>query len=466
MVFEEFGVTPDAWQADALAAFADPTRQRIALQACAGPGKSAVLAWCGLNFLACYSDGTNHPNGAVFSVTGDNLKNNLWKEFAVWRGRSPFFRAAFEMTAESIFARDYKDTWFLNARSWAKSADAEQQGRTLSGLHAKSVLILGDESGDIPPSVLRAGEQAMSNCAWGKIVQAGNPTSHTGMLYHSVKEQAHLWHVIRITGDPADPKRSPRVGLEWAQGQIDLYGRDNPWVMAFILGKFPPTSVNALLGPDEVAAAMGRHLTIDQYEFVQKRIGVDVARFGDDRTVLFPRQGLAAFNPVVMRNAPTQDIAARLILGKSRFKSELELIDDTGGWAAGVIDACGLGGVHLMPINFSGKADDPRYFNKRSEMHFRAAEWVKAGGALPNIAELAREATAPTYWFENGKMRVVEKETIKKQLQGHSPDYWDALCLTFAIADLPGRDAPGMAGIHGTRGHAVSEWDPTAEPNE
>src|SRR5574338_1652203 len=107
-----------------------------------------------------------------------------------------------------------------------------------------------------------------------------------------------MWHTIRITGYPDDHNRSPRIDIDWAREQIKLYGRDNPWVMAYILGKFPPSSINTLLGPDEVAESIGRHLTEDKYGFAQKRIGVDVSRFGDDRTIIFPRQGLSAFTPV------------------------------------------------------------------------------------------------------------------------------------------------------------------------
>jgi hypothetical protein len=82
--------------------------------------------------------------------------------------------------------------------------------------------------------------------------------------------------------------------------------------MAYILGLFPTSAINTLLSPDEVESAMRRHLTEDQYNYAQKRLGVDVARFGDDSTVIFPRQGLAAFKPVEMRQANGPTVAARI----------------------------------------------------------------------------------------------------------------------------------------------------------
>ena len=77
-VRDELRVEPDAWQMDALNAFGDPSAQRISLQACAGPGKTAVLAWMGLNFLSCHGAIGEHPKGAAVSITADNLKDNLW----------------------------------------------------------------------------------------------------------------------------------------------------------------------------------------------------------------------------------------------------------------------------------------------------------------------------------------------------------------------------------------------------
>lgn len=471
MVRDLFGAEPDRWQLEALEAFAspDPAKRRIALAACAGPGKSAGESWMAWNFLACYADQGQHPNGAAVSITGENLKNGLWKELAVWYGKSPFLQRAFDMTSERIFSREHPKTWFLSARSFAKTADVEAQGRTLSGLHAPYMLYLLDESGDMPPAVLRSAEQGLGNCRWGKIVQAGNTTSQLGCLYLAASSQRHLWYLINITADPDDANRTPRVDAAWARQQIELYGRENPWVMAYILGKFPPGGVNTLLSPDEVNAALGRGLKAEDYEHVQKRLGIDVARFGDDRTVIFPRQGLRAFSPVVLRHQRSHDIAARVAVAKSRWGSEAEFIDDTGGWGAGTVDACLLAGIPLLTVDMSGTADDPRYFNKRSELNFLAAEWVKRGGALPKgLTEIVREATALTYYFDKGKLRVAEKAQVKAQLNGVSPDLWDALTTTFAIPDMPsamaelGLPAAAGTGSFTAGGHAVTEYDPYA----
>jgi hypothetical protein len=202
---------------------------------------------------------------------------------------------------------------------------------------------------------------------------------------------------------------------------------------------------------------MERHLTEDQYSFAQKRIGIDVAREGDDRTVLFPRQGLASFRPAIMRTRLGSDIAARVALGKEKFGSELEIFDDTGGWAGAAIEAYELAGHKAFPVNFSGKALDPRYFNKRSEMWFLMANWIKANGVIPNIPELGRELTTPTYTFFKGKLRLEEKEKIKARL-GFSPDLADALCLTFALPDMPASTLPQW--VREQRNKTQADYDP------
>ena len=116
-----------------------------------------------------------------------------------------------------------------------------------------------------------------------------------------------------------------------------------------------------------------------------------------------------------------------------------------------------MGGLHAFPVNFSSKAIDPRYYNKRSEMWFLMADWIKAGGALPNSPELARELTTPTYTFFKGKLRLEEKERIKGRL-GFSPDAADALCLTFAMPDMPASTLPEWVRDQQTK--VVKDYDP------
>lgn len=434
-VVDNFGIEPDEWQTDALKSLggtANP-RRRLCMKACTGPGKSAALAWIGWHRLACFADRGEHPKGAALSITRDNLKDNLWAEMAKWQGRSEFLKTAFSWTKELIYANDHSETWFLSARSFAKDADAESIGRALSGLHSRYPFILLDETGDMPVAVGRAAEQIFTGSPTDALIaQAGNPTSSTGLLYLTCVQNKANWVVITITADPDDPKRTPRVDIDLAREQIKTYGKDNPWVMATILGQFPPAGFNSLLGVEDVERAMGRFYNPRDYDFAPKILGVDVAREGDDQSVIFPRQGLVAFKPKMFRGVDSQYLAGEVSRSEDRWGAHASIIDGTGGYGSGVIDAMRGIGRNPLDCQFAGKAYSPKYLNKRAEIWFEMAEWVKKGGALPNIPALVAELTTPTYSFQGDKLIIEPKKEIKKRL-GRSPDLADALAVTFAF---------------------------------
>ena len=395
-VREQFHVEPDRWQADVLGRIGQPGRKRIAMKSCAGPGKTAVLAWAGWHRLACFAAPNEHPKGSAVSITGDNLRDNLWAEMARWQHESAFLLEAFSWQKERISARDHPETWFLAAKGWSKAADTETIGRTLSGQHARYPFYLIDESGDMPTQMVKSAEQGLTGCEDGLIITAGNTTSQTGLLYEVTTRGRGQWEVISITGDPDDPQRSPRVDIEWARQQIALYGRENPWVMAYILGQFPPGGVNALLSIEEVEEAQKRNPRPDTYEWSQKRLGVDVARFGDDRTVVFPRQGSASFIPIVMRHARDSavsvDIASRVMQKTREWGSEVAYFDDTVGWAHGAIDVMRAAGFDPVAVQFDKPSMNPRYYNMRAEMWMEMSDWIKRGGALPPTPGAGRRA--------------------------------------------------------------------------
>lgn len=469
-VEEQFGVVPDEWQADALNAFVsgDEDKQRIALSACAGPGKTACIAWMALLFISCCFTKGEHPVAAAMSESWTTLQDTLWKELSKWQQRSPFLKKAFVWTKQKFYAKDHPETWFITARAYSKKANEEEQGRSLSGLHSDNIAYFIDEAGDTAVSVLKAAEQGLSNCEFGKIVVAGNPTSHSGVLYYAVEDDIGNWHVIRITGDPDDPKRSPRIGIKQARKMIAKYGRDDSWVMAYILGKFPKGGINTLLSQEEVREAIERgnatELNHEMYKYSQKRLGVDIALYGDDKTIIFPRQGLRAFAPVEMRDTANDGeassrIAARVMMAKNDWKSELEFVDCTGGHGEGVVNYLIDAGADPIRVVYSNKASNNRkYYNKRAEMYFEVRDWIRRGGILPNDMDLIKELSTPTYALKNGKLLLEPKEKIKERLK-RSPDKADALAQTFAFPDMASELNDLIPGVASGEVRQSSDWE-------
>ncbi len=463
-VRECLGVTPDKWQDRALLLVSDPKTRRLAFKACKGPGKTAVLAWIILWFLSCHYE----SKVGCTSITEGNIDTNLWPELLKWINRSSFLKAAFAWSKTQVTRRG-NENWFAVKRTWPKSGDSQQQADALAGIHADDVMFVLDESGGIPQAVMVTAEAVLATFteameALGHraiVVQSGNPTHTSGPLHRACTTDLMLWHVITITGDPDSPERSPRIDRKWAQEQIAQYGRDNPWVMVNVLGQFPPSSIDSLLGVEDVLRAQRRRLDPETYQWAQKRFGVDVARFGDDRSVVFMRQGRMSWRPLILRNENTTVIAGRVARNAMKLAPEMIFVDDSGHWGHGVVDQLSTARFPVIPVIGEDKANNPRYKNLRAECWMEMAEWVKKVGVLPadpSVGDLVRELTEITYTFIGGVFVLEPKDQMKKRL-GYSPDLADALAYTFAMPDVPGEMMQKLAG----RNHAKTDFDPYAE---
>lgn len=187
-------------------------------------------------------------------------------------------------------------------------------------------------------------------------------------------------------------------------------------------------------------------------------LGVDPARFGDDRSVIVRRSGIACYAPDVYRGIDNMELAARVAGAIEQYRPDAVFIDSGAG--AGVIDRLRQLGHDVVEVPFGGRATQPNlYLNRRAEMWFAMAEWVRGGGAIPNINALKQELATPIYWYDASGRRVLEpKEDIKKRLHGGgSPDMADALALTFAYP-VAKRPHHSMTGTRSQR----RDYDPYA----
>lgn len=444
----------DQWQLDACKYVSDPlnnptdpeTRDRLAIAACAGPGKSwwdAGIIWW---FESVFGDEKYHPEGFATGISGPNLKANLWTKLAEIRNACPFLMHFFEWQAEKVFLKEKPSTWWFEKRTWSESAvGGPQSAGGLAGHHSKYSLAVVDESGGVPISVVRAAARTLTTKIPGGynfLIQTGNPTHVDGPLAEAFNTEANLYRRINITGDPRDPKCSSRIDKAENQRLIDLYTREDPYVKVYVLGLFPPSSFNSLLGPDDVRKAMARTCHIGQYAFIQCRTGTDVAFAGGDLTVFYGRQGIKVYAPDSMRvNKSSEtwsfDIAARLLEYKRKIGAEANFVDCTGGYGDGVCSALSVQKHTAIRVNSASQANKPQTFaNKRMEMWWTMAEAIKRDACLPNDPEIIAELTTPTYSLTNSGLMILEpKDRIKLRL-GRSPDRADALGLTYSTHDI------------------------------
>ena len=238
------------------------------------------------------------------------------------------------------------------------------------------------------------------------------------------------WASARYTvfdTDALDPEEVARLQSTMAES---AFARE-------YLCDFSAAGDDQLLSLTDAEAAAHRNYPPSSNTYAPRILGVDPARFGNDRSVIFRRQGLVAYPPMVYRGIDNMALAGRVADEMERWQPDAVFID--AGAGSGVIDRLRQLGHPVIEINFGGKANDQRYVNKRSEMWHVMAEWLRGGGQIPNDNGLKLELATPTYKYDAANRIALEsKDEIKKRLpEAGSPDLADALALTFAQPVAP-----------------------------
>ncbi len=189
-----------------------------------------------------------------------------------------------------------------------------------------------------------------------------------------------------------------------------------------------------LLSIVDIREAMTRSYKPGEIDHAPRIIGVDPARFGNDRSVVIKRQGLQVFDPIIKRGIDNMHLARIVSSEIKEWNPEAVFVD--AGAGAGVIDRLRqLGHSNIIEVPFGGAADKDNLFNNhRTEMWWKMRDWVCSGGALPNDEKLRMELATPTYSYDKRERRVLEgKDEIKKRLpKAGSPDIADGVAITFS----------------------------------
>lgn len=268
-------------------------------------------------------------------------------------------------------------------------------------------------------------------------------------LYFAAQDKAD-WYTARYTvydTEALDPDEIERLRQSMSE---TTFARE-------FLCDFSAAGEDQLISLTDVEVAARRVFKPGAHDYAPIILGVDPARFGDDRSVIVERQGLAAKPPKVYRGLDNMDLAARVAAVIEDRQPDAVFIDSGAG--AGVIDRLRQLGYDVIEVNFAGKPNEPRFVNKRAEMWFDMADWVRGGGGIPNDNSLKMELATPTYKFDlSNRIQLESKDDIKKRLpDAGSPDIADALALTFAHPVVKRKHAlPGQSTARG------KEYDPYA----
>jgi hypothetical protein len=223
---------------------------------------------------------------------------------------------------------------------------------------------------------------------------------------------------------------------------------------------FSAAGDNQLISLNDVIVASQRQYSITEYMYSPKILGVDPARFGDDRSVIFPRQGIVASPPLVFEKMDNMELASRVIQKKLEWGADAVFVDAGNG--AGVIDRIRQLGHDCTEVWFGGTPLDPQYKDKRTEMWCLMAEDVTNSLALPDRMQLRHDLAGPTYGFDSRGRKMLESKDALKSRGLPSPDEGDALALTYAHPVAPKPRSALQAQLEGASQAQAKEYDPLA----
>ncbi len=202
-----------------------------------------------------------------------------------------------------------------------------------------------------------------------------------------------------------------------------------------MLCDFGAGSEDNLLTIDIVREAMSKKMDAREVEWEPLVMGVDVARQGNDSSAIACRQGKLVFPIVSFRTPDLMCVVEKIIEQANKMGPDAIYIDGTGGYGGGVIDRLRQMGYKVVDVQFGSRKQliDEKFLNKRAEIWFRMAEWVKAGGCLPDDKILSMNLCAPKYWHNGSGYLQLEGKEAMKERGLPSPDRGDAVALTFAF---------------------------------
>lgn len=445
---------PLAWQRELLEWIANGllTPEQAMLRATAsghGVGKSALVSMIILWAMCTFPD----TKGVITANTEPQLKTKTWAELGRWFNLCWFAREFFTLHATSLTSKDPEraQTWRVDMIPWSKT-----NPQAFAGLHnsGKRQFMIFDEASEIADIIWETAEGFLTDIDAQRFWLAfGNPTQNTGRFRECFDGGAHqdMWVTRQI-----DSRTVEITDRKLQEALIRTYGgEDSDYVRIRILGQFPRQGLMEFFSAAEIDAAMSteREVFIDAQ--TPLAIGVDVARYGANNSVIFPRKGRDARSIPrrVYNGLSTTELANHVFDCWTLYHPDGIFIDG-GGVGGGVVDQCRSRHLHVWEIQFqakdtiTGTANDnsgERYANMRAAMYGALRSWLR-GGLLPADADLRSAMLAIRYTFKKDEILLVPKEDLLKDNPGLSLDDLDALALTFggplAAHHGAGRDGP------------------------
>ncbi len=426
-----------------------------AVKSCHAAGKSHVAACAALWFLY------THPRSLVITTapTDRQVTGILWKEIRTSHQRAKVPLQGNCLNQELKLENDW---WAVGFTAPEYSADKFQ------GFHAVYILVIADEASGISEDIFDAIDGVLTSDE-SRLLMIGNPTNPAGRFF---KEFAGGMGASKISISAFDTPNFTRYGLAeqdildgtwkekvtgplpapylvtpgWVADRVKRWGPESPLYKSKVLAQFPLSGADTLIPLHHIEAAIER--TIEPGPPVE--LGVDVARFGSDETVIFCRYGNHARIHKVLPMSDTMETAGAVIQAIRETGATLAKIDSIG-IGAGVFDRLNEQGIPVQEMQ-SGMAakDKERFANARAEWWGELRTRFEEGEIdIPDDETLVSQLSAIRYKVNSrGQIQIESKDDMKRRGMA-SPDRADALMLVFGCS----RD--GFGGSDLTLEHAA-----------
>lgn len=443
-VTEALSATPWEKQAEILESVRD--NPRTAVRSCHGVGKSYTAGQTILWFLYSFV-----PSIVLSTApTWRQVEKLVWKEV-----RASYRRAKIPLGGNLLPKRPeiqiIQDEWYAIGLS-------TNEPDRFQGFHERNILVVVDEAAGVPEEIFEAVEGVLTS-ENARLLLLGNPTALSGTFYNAFRSVG--WHTIsisafdtpnfaafgiteediasgawenKITGPLPNPKL---ITPAWVADKYQRWGPNSPAYDARVRGQFPTQGDDTLIPLAWIEAAMERWEDAEEGEPVE--MGVDVARFGSDKTVLAIRRGRRVLPLIEYSKQDTMETAGHVVVAQRETGASSVKIDVIGV-GAGVYDRTKELRLPVVAINVAEVAKEPeRFVNLRSELWWNLRELLDPNPklnsdpiALPPDDELLADLSDIKYKIDSrGRIVVESKEDMKKRL-GRSPDRGDAVVLAFA----------------------------------
>jgi hypothetical protein len=437
-VREVLNTEPDVWQIEFLNHIAKGNR-RISVRSGHGVGKSTASAWAMLWYLFL-----RFPVKIVVTApTSSQLYDALFAEVKRWvKVLPPMLQEQLEVKQDRIEMKDANNEAFISART-----SRAEQPEALQGVHSDNVMLVADEASGIPEQVFEAAAGSMSGHAAVTLL-LGNPVRSSGFFFDTHNRLANDWVTMKVSC--AD---SPRVSEAYIEEMKARYGEESNAYRIRVLGEFPRSDDDTVIPMELLELATNRDVEASKHAPLVW--GLDVARFGSDRSALCKRQGNAVVEPIkTWKNLDLMQLTGAVVAEYEILvpsQRPQEILVDSIGLGAGVVDRLKELGLPARGINVAeSPAMGGTYRNLKAELWHKAKAWLEQRDCrMPKDEALIAELATVRYSFtSNGKIQIEGKDELKKRGMS-SPDRADAFCLTFA--------SDAVIGMYGSA--ASTKWN-------